>query len=44
MSMLWLNFQYTKDDLLSFFAFLLCQQLYEKATRLRNEELQASVV
>lgn len=36
MSMLRLNFQYTKDDLLSFFAFLLCQQLYEKNHSSKN--------
>lgn len=46
MSMLRLNFQYTKDDSLSFFAFLLCQQLFgkKKTIHLRNREHQSSLV
>lgn len=35
---------YIKDDLVSSFAFLLCQQGYEKVTCLKNGEHQYSVV
>lgn len=42
--MLCLTLQYIKEDLVSFFAFLLCQQLYGKVTSLRNGEHQYSVV
>lgn len=42
--MLCLNLQYIKEDLESFFAFLLCQQMYEKVPSLRNGEHQYSVV